>query len=1131
MPVDDAEVRREALDTARSFIVQAAAGSGKTELLIQRYLALLATVEAPEEVVAITFTRKATAEMRGRVLQALESANGPTPSDAHALRSFQLARAVERRDREHAWGLRANPSRLRIGTIDGLCARLARQMPWLSRFGGEAEPVEDASPYYREAAHRTLALLEEGAPFAAPVGALLTHLDNDLARFESLIENTLARRDQWLKFLSSGRADEGNFRRELEAALERAVDESLEELCAAVPGLLCQDIIAVAAYAGENARALDGRAPIARLAGSAKLPRPDYTALDFWRALACLLLTGDGSLRKRMDKSLGIPADKNPRAVAMKERAKTLLAALAAKTRFIAALGAVRKLPDPRYSDQQWSVLVALLEVLRYSSGLLQLVFAEAGKVDFIALSSAARLALGDEEAPTELALSLDYRISHILVDEFQDTSHSQFQLLNQLTAGWTPEDGRTLFLVGDPMQSIYRFREADVGVFLRAWHHDLRHVGLNRLTLTANFRCVAGIVDWVNQTFPRVFPQRDDESSGAVAYRPCTSARAQDGEGAVSLHALVDADRNEEARKVIECVQAALSQAPDETVAILVRSRTHLPQILEQLDAYGVAYRGIELRSVLTTPAVHDLLSIARALTHPADRVAWLAVLRAPWCGLLLEDLAALTEADHKRCVPELLADPSVRERLSPDGRDRLNRLAEIMLGALAERGRKSLRRQVEGVWQGLGGPACIDRAAFEDALACLDLIEVFESEQRVVDIDALSARLDALYAAPVAAEARVEVMTIHKAKGLEFGTVIVPGLERAPPSGEKRLLAWAQRAAGPTGTDLLLAPLPRDDVDAPPVYEFLNRVEEAKQQLESARLVYVAATRARRQLHLIGSAARGVSPGALRQPPARSLLAHLWPVAESEFVIAEAAAGEGVAPEACAADGFISWSWRLPSAWIVPPPAPSIGARPLFSAGPAEKAFEPVVFEWAGFGVRQVGIVVHDLLRRVADDGVQHWDAARVQASAPSVRLALASEGLSEDELGQAVATVLETLSAVLDDPRGQWILGQKHQEAENELALSGLVDGQVVSVYIDRTFVDQEGVRWIVDYKSGRHEGTSTEAFLDREQTRYAPQLERYALLLSRCERRPIRVGIYFPLLRGWRSWAPASEGKIA
>ncbi|MDH3318049.1 MAG: UvrD-helicase domain-containing protein, partial [Gammaproteobacteria bacterium] len=149
---DDAEVRREALDATRSFIVQAPAGSGKTGLLIQRYLALLATVEAPEEVVAITFTRKATAEMRGRVLKALEDADGPAPSDAHAQRTFELARGVARRDDARGWNICANPARLRIHTIDGLCARLARQMPWLSRFGGEAQPVEDAGVYYRQAA-------------------------------------------------------------------------------------------------------------------------------------------------------------------------------------------------------------------------------------------------------------------------------------------------------------------------------------------------------------------------------------------------------------------------------------------------------------------------------------------------------------------------------------------------------------------------------------------------------------------------------------------------------------------------------------------------------------------------------------------------------------------------------------------------------------------------------------------------------------------------------------------------------------------------------------------------------------------------------------------------------------------
>ncbi len=1128
---EDAKARREALDATRSFIVQAPAGSGKTELLIQRYLALLATVEAPEEVVAITFTRKATAEMRGRVLKTLEDADGPAPSGDHAKRSFELARAVTRRDGVRGWDIRANPARLRIHTIDGLSARLARQMPWLSRFGGEAQPVEDAGVYYREAARRTLALLDEGAPYAAPVNALLTHLDNDLARFEFTIESMLTRRDQWLKYLSKGRPDNGNFRRELEAALERAANDSLQELCTAIPASLREDIVSVAAYAAENIRALDAGAAVARLAGMVELPQPTYTQLDIWRALASLLLTRNGSLRKRMDKSVGIPADRNPRAASMKDRSKALLAALSGEQRFIAALVAVRDMPDPAYSDEQWAVLVALLDVLRFSSGLLRIVFAEAGRADFIELLSAARLALGDEEAPTDMALSLDYRISHILVDEFQDTSHSQFQLLNQLTAGWTPDDGRTLFLVGDPMQSIYRFREADVGVFLRAWHKGLRHVRLNRLTLSANFRSVAGIVDWVNGVFPQVFPPRDDESSGAVAFRPCASARTDDGTDPVMLHALIDADRDAEAQRVVECVKDALSHAADERTAILVRSRTHLTHILEQLDAAGIAYRGVELRSLLATPVVHDLLSLTRALAHPADRVAWLAVLRAPWCGLLLEDLATLAEADHKRCVPELLADPSLRGRLSPDGRDRLDRVAKTMLGALAERGRKSLRRQVEGVWQGLGGPACIDRAAFDDALVCLDLIERFESEQHVVDIDALAARLDALYATPVAADARVEVMTIHKAKGLEFDTVIVPALERVPPSDGSRLLAWTQRAAGPTGTDLLLAPLPRDDVDEPPVYDFLNRVEEAKQQLESTRLLYVAATRARRRLHLIGGAASGADPGTLRRPPPRSLLAHLWPVAEAPFVAAEASKYAAAAVDRSFADTRLPWSWRLPSAWVVPAPAPPVGARPLISTGPAEHASEPVIFDWAGFRVRHVGVVVHDRLRRIADDGMLHWNAARVQASAPTVRRALASEGLSDYELDEAVATVLETLTAVLDDPRGQWILGEKHQEAENELALSGLVDGQLVSVYIDRTFVDDEGVRWIVDYKSGRHEGASIEAFLDREQTRYAPQLERYARLMSRYDRRPIRVGIYFPLLTGWRCWAPATGGKLA
>src|SRR5207249_4707245 len=144
-----------------------------------------------------------------------------------------------------------------------------------------------------------------------------------------------------------------------------------------------------------------------------------------------------------------------------------LLAELSAVTDLPDALAAIRELPPPCYTDAQWQALRALIESLHLAVAQLVLVFTEDGREDFTEAARRALEALGAEEAPSDLAL--DYRIRHILIDEFQDTSRSQFELLKRLTAGWEPGDGRTLFAVGDPMQSIYRFREADVGLFLQA--------------------------------------------------------------------------------------------------------------------------------------------------------------------------------------------------------------------------------------------------------------------------------------------------------------------------------------------------------------------------------------------------------------------------------------------------------------------------------------------------------------------------------------------------------------------------------------------------------------------------------------------------------------------------------------
>src|SRR5712691_9693532 len=480
-PVADFKARKKALDPRHSFIVQAPAGSGKTELLIQRYLVLLSGVAQPEEIAAITFTIKAAAEMRARVLEALAAARaGARPAEPHLALTWEHARAALERDRAQGWRLEENAARLRIQTFDALCVSLTRQMPVLAAFGAQPEPLEDSSRLYREAARATLALLEENDRRADLVATLLAHLDNNAETAEALLADMLARRDHWLRQTSNAR-DRGA----LEAALAAE----------------CRAQIA-------RARALFPAKPPVRLPAAEDMAR--------WKQLAAALLTQRGEWRK---------SDAAAQRLSGKEPLRE-------------ALAVVKRLPDPRYSDEQWEVLEAILRVLPLAVAELKLVFAAHGRADFVEIAHGASTALGRPEAPTDLLLSLDYRIQHILVDEFQDTSFTQFELLEKLTAGWTPGDGRTLFLVGDPMQSIYRFREAEVGLFLRARRDGIGSVSLEPIELSANFRSQAGIVEWVNETFSGVMPQREDAIAGAVPYRPSVAVNPRLPEDAVTVHA-----------------------------------------------------------------------------------------------------------------------------------------------------------------------------------------------------------------------------------------------------------------------------------------------------------------------------------------------------------------------------------------------------------------------------------------------------------------------------------------------------------------------------------------------------------------------------------------------------------------
>lgn len=1134
-PYPDHASRLAALDPGESFIVQAPAGSGKTGLLIQRFLKLLAQVRRPESVVALTFTRKAAAEMRGRVIAALGAAAGPEPEHDHDRRTWQLARDALAQDQALGWGLQENPARLRIQTIDSLCAKLVRQMPWVSRMGAPPQTGERVRYLYRRAARNMLAALDEGRtdvhPRALALSRILSHLDNDVAAVERLLSAMLEKRDQWLRHVMHAR-NVHNARAEFERVLKDIVSGELEELARLFPPAAVGDTVRAARFAASAVRELEITSPLAACQELDGLPDPDASGFGAWLGIRELFLTRAGTRRQSLDKRQGFPPTPEGRAW------KTRVLGIRLGDECAARLRAVGLLPPPSYSEAHWRALSALLELLPAAVAHLKLVFRAEGCVDFTEVAQAARAALGSSEEPTSLAFRLDGRIQHLLVDEFQDTSQSQFGLLEALTADWQVGDGRTLFLVGDPMQSIYRFRDAEVALFLKARREGLGRVRLRSLTLRTNFRSVPGIVDWVNGAIGPCFASREDLLTGAVSYSESVAYAGDTyrSPGAVDLHPVPGSDPAAEAAGVVEIVRANQARDPAASVAVLVSARAHLDQIVPALRGAGIRFEARDIDALSARPVVQDLLSLTRALLNPADRVSWLAILRAPWCGLMLSDLHALVGGDHDSAVWELIRERLAERgesRISQDGRSRLSHVRRVLSEAFRVRGAMPLARWVEGTWVSLGGPAALETPGdLEDARAWLDLLASAAPGASIRDEARFGEAIEGLFAQPDAGDepgdergtVPVQLLTIHRAKGLEFDAVVLAGLGRATRTDSPALLNWLESIDRRGESRLLLAPIREAGVEDS-LNRYLGSIETARRDQEATRLLYVAATRARLRLHVLGHARTGHpgSEGEEGRPNPRSLLAKIWPAVGGAF--SEARVASSRAPDRDPRRGSEALR-RLSGDWQMPSPLPRVSfgapALPDEDAAPvsdAEVKRHPS-FDWATDLQRRIGIVVHAMLQRMSLGGTisSAWGEE-------TLRAALAAEGIGPDRMPEAVGRVGAALRNTLADPRGRWILSE-HEDDRREYALTCLRDGRLCRYVLDRTFLE-DGVRWIIDYKTGIHAGRDVGAFLDNEQDRYRDQLEDYARAMAGLESCPIRLGLYFPLHRGWRSWAFASE----
>jgi len=513
----------------------------------------------------------------------------------------------------------------------------------------------------------------------------------------------------------------------------------------------------------------------------------------------------------------------------------------------------------------------------------------------------------------------------------------------------------------------------------------------------------------------------------------------------------------------------------------------------------------------------IQDMLALTCALIQPADRSAWLGILRAPWCGLSLNDLTALCGENKSKPVLQILSESSATKVLPIERHTRLEKLTEVMTNALEAVGRQPLWRTVEVAWLKLDGPATMDAADLENCAAYLSMLEQLEVDGTYISNATLDIALEKLWAAGTPS-ARVKLMTIHGSKGLEFDTVILPGLHRPARGNSADLIRFRHLP-----NRLLIAAKPSSIENEDTAYKFLGALEKESLKNETSRLLYVACTRARTRLHLFGMV-KTKTDGALSSPVSNSLLSLLWPIVEEHFIALEDRSStlDTIGEDTDLIDHYPLE--RIPPDWKSPDLNQSIQITAANES--TEEDSEAIEFDWAGEVARICGIVVHQIFQQIDVAGWENWRQQDFdQQAKQDCRNHLIENGLPVTLHETAMSIIERALTNTRADKNAAWIFNPAHQNIRSEWPVTGVINDRIQHAFIDRYFIahgdDGSPQHWIIDFKTSRHEETENlEEFITEERNRYAETMKKYALIvreLSRATEAEIKTALYFPVLK--------------
>ena len=1100
----DEAIRLEALDPRHSYIVQAPAGSGKTTLLTQRYLALLKTVQQPEAILALTFTKKAAAEMKQRVLVALTLAKAPLIESARSQERtiWTLARSVLEHAAKYQWHLLENPSRMQIQTLDAFAVSLARTRPILSEGISLANIDPHPEGLYETAAKNVIAYLNKpNHPWHDALIKILSHLDVNLSKMSDLFVNILSHREQWLPYLL-----DSDLSNHMHHALVELIQESLAPL-KQLPKDLIERWQAVYHYTCDILKIT---------------PQPCgdqiKQQLPFWQALIACLLKKDGAFRKNFNSKQGFLAGstlKHPEEKIyhkhFKDEAKTLIACLKQLPNCHKELQDILRLPNPKDLDNIKKLINALATVLPLLIIELQLIFKNKQYTDFNEMTLTATAALGDFESPSHVQLKLDHQIQHVLIDEFQDTAISQYRLLEKLISGWEANDGRTLFLVGDPMQSIYQFRQAEVGLFLNVQRKKNNPLCICPLYLSSNFRSSDTIVTWLNQNFKNIFPQQAIARYGAVPYMPAQATQALSGE----IHVQLFHDSNEEIQALLAKIRSY--QAQKKSIAILVRSRNHLKPLLPLLYKANIAFQGTELDYLKDHPLCTDLLSLAKALSIPSNPLDWFALLRSPFCGLSLKTLyyCAQLESDH---FYRNLCTHYQNFPIAPKEKQRLCAFIQILDPIRDTLKARPLAQNLEIIFSQC--LAKIDGFQSEQsqqvAEQFFELIENFEQGITIQDWRSFEKKLAKTRIKAFSKKNHsINIMTIHKAKGLEFDAVMLPFLNKRAGQHEAKIMEWFEFNNDAQKNFFLLAPIKGHASDTEPLSDYLKHISKMKARYELQRLFYVACSRAKSDLYLTGLIKFDNNDAPIT-PSANTCLDLIWD--QIPLKLKQKSHSSTISLDRTSPKIKSSYS-RIPLKHYETIAKQTI---PRFETVPtAAFAEQPIALpNWQ----TRVGSLLHAIFSEYLQDPPELREIYLKQFAHKDGKLAfkqqLNSLQIPPHQADQITDDSIRAINNVCFSANKPW-LSQEALQIATEYEIHYFdPDLQQEKLYYIDLIVANPTLLWVIDYKIIFQNTID----LNRIKRHYQTQLERYATAIRQFDRRQIQLALYLPIQDIWIEWSP-------